>query len=139
MRTGLLATIVAALLIGFPLAGFAGPVGVDPDGDGIDNSLDNCTEVANGAPLNGDRDQDGFGNVCDCDMNSDGICDTSDLAIFRAALISGAPADPSNPVEDMNDDGVVDTSDLGLFRPGLIAGAPGPSGLACAGNTVPCP
>ena len=37
--------------------------GLDNDGDGILNNLDNCSEVYN--PKQKDRDNDGVGDVCD--------------------------------------------------------------------------
>ncbi|MEO1262984.1 MAG: MopE-related protein [Bacteroidota bacterium] len=55
----------------------------DDDGDGIDDSIDNCLGVAN--PMQTDDDNDGFGSDCDCDdsnaqVNDDApeICDGLD-------------------------------------------------------------
>ena len=49
----------------------------DTDGDGIDDSSDNCVDVANSSQL--DTDADGLGNDCDADDDGDGVIDTLDL------------------------------------------------------------
>ena len=43
----------------------------DTDDDGIPTTLDNCTLVANADQR--DTNGDGYGNVCDPDLNNDGI------------------------------------------------------------------
>jgi uncharacterized delta-60 repeat protein len=50
--------------------------GGDSDGDGIDDDLDNCPDVAN--PDQVDSDGDGMGDACDPDDDNDGIPDTRD-------------------------------------------------------------
>ena len=109
--------------------------GDDADQDGVPDALDNCIEVPNG-PLAGPNNQldsnaDGYGNICDPDLNDDGSVDFLDLGLLKAVFFSG-DADA-----DLNGDGSVDFLDLGLMKAGFFQ-APGPSGLACAG-TVPCP
>jgi hypothetical protein len=106
----------------------------DADGDCVPDAVDNCTLVPNFPPMDCDVDQDGYGNMCDPDMNGDGSVSTADAAPFKVALIEGTSA---LPVEDMNCDGAMSTADLVPFRNALTTGS-GPSGLACAG-TVPCP
>ena len=110
--------------------------------DGVNNDVDNCILVAN--PAQRDTDGDGYGNLCDPDLDSDCIVtrcgnfgDTaclvldSDEAILYAALFS-TPASPNwNPDADLNGDTVVNFLDLLILRDfeGL---QPGPSGVPAA-------
>ncbi len=94
--------------------------GPDRDGDGIRDAEDNCTEVANADQR--DTDRDGYGNLCDADLNNDGSVDFLDLGLFKAVFFTG-DADA-----DLNGDGSVDFLDLGLMKAGFFQ-APGPSGL----------
>ncbi len=48
----------------------------DDDGDGVDDTIDNCPKVANTDQK--DLDQDGLGDVCDSDDDGDGIADGQD-------------------------------------------------------------
>lgn len=109
--------------------------GPDSDGDGQDDYEDNCRDVAN--PDQRDTDQDGYGNVCDADLNNDGLVNAVDLGQLRAAFFS-MPGTPGwNPDADFNGDGVVNAIDLGALRARFFQ-PPGPSGMACAGS-APCP
>ncbi len=101
----------------------------DTDSDGIADSADNCRLVANSIQL--DADHDGYGNICDADLNESGRVTTADYTIMRNALNS------ADPVADLNGSGFVTTADYTILRNRLNT-APGPSGLACAG-TIPCP
>jgi hypothetical protein len=92
--------------------------GTDTDGDGVDDSIDNCTLAAN--PAQRDTDGDGHGNFCDGDFNQDCVVNPIDLGAFRAAFFG------TDPDFDLNGDGVVNPIDLGLFR-ALFFGVPGPS------------
>jgi uncharacterized protein (TIGR03790 family) len=47
----------------------------DLDGDGIANPLDNCLDLANADQR--DTDGDGYGNLCDADLDNDGVVTTS--------------------------------------------------------------
>ena len=92
----------------------------DADGDGILDSVDNCTTYANADQFDGDSD--GFGNRCDGDFNNNGATNSQDTTIFRDSLGS------SNPVTDLNHDGIVNAQDTIIFR-SLLGVPPGPSGL----------
>ena len=93
----------------------------DVDGDGIPNIYDNCSLAPN--PDQYDTDGDGFGNLCDGDLNNDGFTNTLDIGLMRSAFATG------DPDMDINGDGVINIFDVGLVRP-LLFKAPGPSGLA---------
>lgn len=92
----------------------------DSDGDGVTDDVDNCTLVANSAQI--DSDADGFGNVCDADLNNDGVVNFIDLGIFRSVFFS------NDADADFNGDGVVNFIDLAIIR-GQFFQTPGPSGL----------
>ena len=96
------------------------PVETDLDGDGVLDSADNCTEVANTDQR--DSNGDGFGNVCDADLNNDGTINVIDLGVLRSVFFS------NDADADFNGDGVVNVIDLGMIR-GMFFGEPGPSGL----------
>jgi hypothetical protein len=92
----------------------------DADGDGILDHEDNCTLVANADQR--DTNGDGFGNVCDPDLDDNGLVNRADIRLLRDALFT-ADADA-----DFNGDGIVDLIDVGIAR-GFLFQAPGPSGL----------
>ena len=49
---------------------------VDTDGDGIDDSVDNCPNVPN--PDQSDINHNGIGDACDPDMDGDGVLNAKD-------------------------------------------------------------
>ena len=69
--------------------------GVDTDGDGKDNAVDNCDDVAN--PGQEDLDGDEVGNACDPDADGDGVPAPSDPDDLDANV---PPPPPSNPCLD---------------------------------------
>ncbi len=93
--------------------------GRDSDGDGVEDSADNCIDAGNQDQR--DTDGDGFGNVCDADLNNDCIVNGIDLGLLNAAFFS---ADANT---DFNGDGVVNAVDLGILKQAFF-GSPGPSG-----------
>jgi hypothetical protein len=92
----------------------------DTDGDGVADNADNCTLVRNADQR--DTNGDGFGNICDADLNNDCIVDTADGHIMQALLGS------NNPHADLNGDGVVNFRDLARLRESRFQ-PPGPSGV----------
>jgi hypothetical protein len=70
---------IVGLASGF-IYGFLG----DTDGDGMVDIGDNCRLTANA--LQQDANLDGFGNICDADMNSSGTVTTADFGLLRARL-----------------------------------------------------
>lgn len=95
------------------------PFEQDTDHDGITDSQDNCTLVANTDQR--DTDSDGFGNRCDADLDNNGIVSFNDLNLFRAYF------DSPNPDADFDNSGLVSFGDLNIFR-NLFDQPPGPAG-----------
>ncbi|MFK8029523.1 MAG: putative Ig domain-containing protein, partial [Gammaproteobacteria bacterium] len=91
----------------------------DVDADTVPDGQDNCTNVLN--PDQRDTNGDGFGNVCDADLNNDGIVNFSDLSILVNLVFS------SDPDADLDGDGSVNFGDVAIFRD-LFLMPPGPSG-----------
>ena len=126
--------------------------GLDTDGDGVFDDIDNCPVTANPGQENNDpdtfgnvcdnctlvanadqrdTDADGYGNICDADLNGDITVDLGDFSQFRSVFGSTAPGVVPFVLEDhadLNGDGSVDLGDFSIFR-SLFGGAPGPSGL----------
>ena len=107
----------------------------DSDNDGIPEALDNCINAPNGplVPDSGgnsqwDTDGDGYGNVCDADINNSGTVTTADFGLLRSVLGQAASSSPAAAAADMNGSGTVTTADFGLLR-ARLGTAPGPSGV----------
>ena len=94
----------------------------DADSDGVPDATDNCTLDANTNQL--DSNGDGFGNRCDPDFNNNGIVDSQDGALLKAAFGSSA-----FPDRDINGNGIVDSQDGALLK-ARFGQPPGPSALA---------
>jgi hypothetical protein len=87
--------------------------------DGVPDSRDNCIARPNASQR--DSDADGYGDACDADANNDGLVNSLDLSLVRAAFGSRG----TNRA-DLNGDGIVNALDLALVR-SLFATRPGPS------------
>ncbi len=96
-------------------------VGTDSDSDTVLDHLDNCTLIANSDQR--DSNGDGFGNICDADLNNDGQVGFSDFSLFRVSF-GTTDADA-----DFDGSGQVGFSDFSLFRV-MFGKSPGPSGIA---------
>ena len=98
----------------------------DSDADAIADYRDNCTLVANRTQL--DADHDGYGNICDADLNNSGMVTTGDFALLRSVLNKSASSSPTAAAADLNGSGTVTTADFAILRARLNT-APGPSAL----------
>ena len=96
----------------------------DSDGDGIPDTDDNCILHAN--PDQRDTDGDGYGNLCDGDLNNDGNTNTLDLNLYKQAHRTVAGDTNYNPDADFNGDDRINTLDLNTYK-GLHRKPPGPS------------
>jgi hypothetical protein len=102
----------------------------DGDADGIPDATDNCSAVANADQR--DTDADGFGNLCDADLDGDCTVDFGDLGLMKAAFFQ-----TGDVAADLTGDLVVNFSDLALMKQAFFE-PPGPSGLpnACMSEAV---
>ena len=121
-----------SLLLSFPLAltvlgapAFAG-VGMDSDGDGVLDAVDNCTLIPNAAPSDCDTDADGYGNACDGDYDNLGSVNATDFTdYFLPVFVLGTPPTAG---QDMDCAGSVNATDFSVyFVPQFSLGSPGPS------------
>jgi hypothetical protein len=101
----------------------------DADRDGTVDTADNCVNVANGPAIRDaggfsqrDTNGDGYGNVCDPDLNDSGRTTAADYVILRNAL-NTASAHP-----DLDGSGLVTAADYVTLRNRLNQ-PPGPSGV----------
>ncbi len=109
----------------------------DADGDGIEDDVDNCVDVAN--PDQSDRDRNGVGDACDAgdessaDSDADGVPDALD----------NCPSADNGAQQDLDGDGLGDICDddangdgyhdrFGVTGGGCSTGGSEPSSLAVA-------
>jgi uncharacterized protein (TIGR03790 family) len=131
--------------VGDPLMTISHPVAARPDdqdGDGVPDARDDCRDIPN--PDQRDTDGDGYGNLCDADLDGDGWVSTSwglpdrPGDVERIALTARAFGYDAD--QDLDGDGKVDVRDVSLAyvmllqRPG-----PGVPGLHRPANRAPTP
>ncbi len=80
---------------------------LDQDGDSVLDGLDNCLLVANAAQR--DTNGDGFGNICDPDLNNDGVVNFVDVSLFSGLFLS------DDEDADLNGDGNVAFLDFAIL------------------------
>jgi len=93
---------------------------IDADCDGRLNEVDNCLTIPN--PDQRDTDLDTFGNLCDPDLDNDGIVNFIDLGLFRDVFLT------DDEDADFNGDGFVNFLDFSIMRDFFFL-PPGPSGI----------
>lgn len=82
----------------------------DSDGDGVVNEEDNCPLTPNADQR--DTNDDGYGNICDCDLDNDDLVGITDFRIFKSKWnTTGSGID-----SDFDGDEIVDITDFGIFR-----------------------
>jgi uncharacterized protein (TIGR03790 family) len=118
------------VFVGDPLATAAAPVPARPedqDGDGVPDASDSCRDLPN--PDQRDTDGDGFGNLCDADVDGDGWVTTSWGNAARPGDVEQiavtARALAYVPHHDLDGDGRVDRRDVSLAHVTLFH-RPGP-------------
>ena len=89
----------------------------DTDGDGVNDFEDNCRQVANSDQR--DTNSDGFGNLCDGDLDNNGMVDGRDRRIMQAGI------EQYHADADLDGNGVVDDRDEALLQ-GMLNKPPGP-------------
>lgn len=138
--------LVLGLAVWLPVTSSAGPFsGVDSDLDGVDNVLDNCTNVAN--PNQVDADGDGCGNACDGDYDNSGLSSIGDFNTFKLCFTrtvgtpGGPAADPTCVESDMDGSGAMTIGDFNLFKNECTTGGStsGPSGSPIKAGPPTCP
>lgn len=101
---------------------------LDSDGDGVLDDRDNCTQAANTDQR--DSNGDGYGNVCDADLDDSGRVTIADLRLLVERLFT------DDADADLNGDGTVTVADFTLAREQVFQ-VPGPSGpVRCFGTPV---
>jgi len=101
---------------------------LDTDIDGVPQSLDNCTAVANADQR--DTDGDGYGNLCDGDLDNSGDTNTLDLQLYAVSHRTKSGDPDYDPNTDFDGDDSIGTLDLNIYK-GLHRLPPGPS---CCGD-----
>jgi hypothetical protein len=96
---------------------------VDTDGDGIADTLDNCTLVSNANQR--DTNGDGYGNICDPDFNGDGTVNINDFNRLKARLNILPVVDVDT---DLDGNGAVNINDFNRLK-SFLGKPTGPSGL----------
>ncbi len=143
--------VTAAEFQAFGAVGFVDVAGLDTDGDGILDDVDNCVTTPNADQSDQDGDtvgdvcdncllefnpdqcntnagtgpgQDQIGNVCDADITNNGIINSFDLTELRNNFGATGAND-----SDITCNGIVNSFDLTELR-NDFGQAPGPSGIA---------
>lgn len=96
------------------------PDPTDTDRDTIVDVCDNCTLVAN--PSQCDTNGDGYGNICDPDLDNNGIVQSRDSRLFKEVFGT------SDPDADFDCNGVVEIPDSRILKK-YMGKPPGPSGV----------
>ncbi len=99
---------------------------LDADSDGVEDDAagaDNCVAKPNADQR--DTDSDGYGNLCDADLNQDFIVNNDDLNALRLQFNKLASSSAAAANADFNGDGRVNYADLAILK-SQMGQAPGP-------------
>lgn len=102
-------------------------VNSDLDNDGVPNSIDNCILIANANQR--DTNSDGYGNICDPDLNDDLSISLADF--FALSNVFGQTPPGTGTMTDhadFNGDGGVSLADFFILS-NFFGKTPGPSGF----------
>lgn len=87
---------------------------LDSDADGFPDGSDNCALTPNPAQEN--TDGDAYGNICDADLDNNGIVESHDYTLLGHAWLA-EPGDLNwNPDADLDSDNRVDINDYTLME-----------------------
>lgn len=114
------------------------PVDVGPpdtDGDGISDSEDNCSTVAN--PDQTNTDIDAYGDECDNDDDNDGICDVAGVGACTGGP-DNCPTLANEDQVDLDHDNIGDACDADIDGDGICEGT-NPIEGACTVANDNCP
>ncbi|MEJ2608751.1 MAG: dockerin type I domain-containing protein [Candidatus Thiodiazotropha sp.] len=85
--------------------------------------MDNCKYAANGplipdagGNIQLDSDSDGFGNICDADLNNDNLTNSMDLGLLKLNFFTNNSQSDFDQAADLNGDGIINSNDLGIFK-----------------------
>ncbi|MBI4681500.1 MAG: PKD domain-containing protein [Nitrospirae bacterium] len=94
----------------------------DSDADRMPDRRDNCAQTFN--PGQQDTDGDGYGNICDADLDNDGVVGFMDFNVFKAAWLSLPSSGNWNPDADLDSDNAVGFKDFNVFKGRWLTIAP---------------
>jgi len=133
---------VAALVLALaaPAAAF------DTDGDGVDDTVDNCPFTTNAGQqdlggVGSGSPGDGIGNACQCgDVNGDGRVTVVDSSVIQRSLLQPPTATRTRPeLCDVNGDGNCTLADSAIIRRSLLVPATAAIQQKCAPTIAPAP
>jgi hypothetical protein len=130
MRLTVFAATLAFLLWGSPALAGTAP---DFDGDGVGDSIDNCSIHVNSAQ--DDTDFDDCGNLCDGDYDNDGGVGFLDFSELVGVYLTNDEEKIHNEPIPGGQVGFLDFS----YLVAVYLGSPGPSGTATGPNAPYCP
>jgi len=88
----------------------------DTDGDGVPDNIDNCYLTVNPGQQNTNSGVDGYGNMCDADLDNNGNVGITDFNIFKAAWFANSGSSNYNADADLDSNGNVGITDFNIFK-----------------------
>lgn len=116
LRTGLINTSLDLLTTGFDYRTGYGRISMDSDNDDFNHDTDNCPLVAN--PDQSNIDNDNLGDICDDDIDGDGLLNTQETALGTDPYMADTDGDGLSDGNEVNSIGtnplLMDTDGDGL-------------------------